>query len=59
MPVRIHLVRNGLGPDSSPTEVLKQLKSFLALSLICGPKVNLLSSQNASVREYKVLVPCM
>ena len=47
MPVRTHRTRYRLGPHSCPTEDLtwyKSLVAFFALSLICGPKLSLLSS---------------
>ncbi len=47
MPVRTHHTRYGFGPHSCQTEHLtwyKSLVAFFALSLICGPKLSLLSS---------------
>ena len=47
MPVRTHHTRYGFGSHSCPTEDLKRYKSlvtFFALSLICGPKLSIISS---------------
>ncbi len=47
MPVTTHHTRYRFGPHSCPTEDLMRYKSlvaFFALSLICGPKLSLLSS---------------